>query len=381
MSPYPKIISFILTALCAAGLFAQSSGSEAAARDAVKRLELLLDGGNTGAGAGRSAPVQPTKGGSEPAWVNDPYREYPRDRYITAVGYAASRGEAERKALAALTALFGQSIQSDFSAATIYSEAVSRGIVTVSENTRVRDTVVTAASLDTLIGAEIGKVWDDARGTVYAAAYMDRKKTADVYTELIQANLQTIDALTAMSAAKKNTFDGYARYKLAAIMTGINTKYAQVINHASGAAAVPANLKSQDFYDLETMNIVKNITVAVDVEGDRANRIRDAFAKVISGEGLRTRGSNPPYVLEVSIDLSEVTFPNNQVIYCRSVVSANLIENETGAVLLPFSITDRVGHTSYANAETSAINAAEKTIGEKYPAVLKGYLEGLLPGR
>jgi hypothetical protein len=85
--------------------------------------------------------------------------------------------------------------------------------------------------------------------------------------------------------------------------------------------------------------------------------------------------------LEVSVDFSEVTFPNNEMIYCRSVVSANLIENETGAVLLPFSLTDRVGHLTYAGAETSAVSAVEKTIGEKYPALLREYLEGLMPGR
>jgi hypothetical protein len=367
--------------VCAAALSAQSGGgTEAAARDAVNRLEMLLGGESSGGGTSRPA-VQPSRGGSEPAWVTDPYREYDRGRYIAAVGFAANRGEAEQKALAALTALFGQSVRSDFSIATIYSEAVSLGILSVSENSQVRDTVVTAASLETLIGAEIGKVWDDARGTIYAAACMDREKTAAVYTELLQANLRNIEALTAMSAAEKNTFDGYARFRLAAVMTGLNAQYAQVVSYASGTAASSLNLKNADFYELEASNIIKNTTVTVQVEGDRVNRIRDAFAKALSGEGLRTRGNNPPYVLEVSVGFSEVTFPNNPMIYCRAVVSANLIENETGAALLPFSFNDRVGHTTYAGAETSAISAVEKAIAEEYPAVIREYLAGLLPGK
>jgi hypothetical protein len=378
MTTYPKIIGGILIAVCAAALSAQSPGdAEKAARDAVNRLELLLNGGSRAA----PPPVQASRGGSEPAWVTDPYREYGRNRYIAAVGFAATRGEAEKKALAALTAFFGQSVRSDFSAATIYSEAVSRGVLTVSENTQVRDTVVTAASMDTLVGAEIGKVWDDARGTVYAAAYMDREKTAAVYTGLIQANLQNINELTTMSAAEKNTFDGHARYKLAAVMAGINTQYAQIISQAAGTTAASLNLKNADFYELEASNIIKNTTVTVIVEGDRSNRIRDVFATALSRQGLRTRGNNPPYVLEVTVGFDEVTFPNNSMIYCRSVVNANLIENETGTALLPFTFTDRVGHTSYAGAENSAVRSIEKTIGEKYPAVLTEYLAGLMPGR
>jgi hypothetical protein len=380
MAAYSKIACALLMTVCAAALSAQSGGTEAAARDGVNRLELLLGGENSGGGAA-GRPVQPSRGGGEPAWVADPYREYDRGRYIAAVGFAATRGEAEQKAFAALTAFFGQSVRSDFSIATVYSEAVSRGIVSVSENTRVRDTVATAASLETLIGAEIGKVWDDARGTIYAAACMDREKTAGVYTELLRANLRNIEALTDMSAAEKNTFDGYARFRLAAVMAGLNAQYAQVASYASGTSASSLDLKNADFYELEAANIIKNTTVTVQVEGDRLNRVRDAFAKALSGEGLRTRGNNPPYVLEVSVGFSEVTFPNNPMIYCRAAVSANLIENETGAALLPFSFDDRVGHTTYAGAETSAIRAVEKAIAEEYPAVLREYLAGLLPGK
>jgi hypothetical protein len=233
--------------------------------------------------------------------------------------------------------------------------------------------------MDTLIGAEIGRVWDDGQGTVYATVYMDREKTAAVYTELIHANLQDIDELTAMGAAEKNTFDGYARYKLAAVLAALNAQYAQIISYAAGPAAL--TLKTPASYELEASNIIRGTTVTVDVEGDRANRIRDAFAGVLSAEGMRTRGNNPPYVLEVTVGFSEVRFPNNTMIYCRAEVSANLVETAAGAVLLPFAFAERVGHGTYPGAEASAVRAIEKIIGEKYPALLREYLAGLLPGR
>jgi hypothetical protein len=343
-------------------------------KDAVRRLEEALSG-NSG-----TAPAQVSTGGAEPAWTIDPHTVYNRDRYIAAVGFAANRAEAERKALAALTAFFGQSVQSEFSVATMYSEAVSKGIINVSESTQVRDQVLTAASLDSLIGAEIGNVWDNGRGIVYAAAYMDRGKTAAIYSALIQANQQNIAELTTMSPAEKNTFDGYARYRLAAFMAGLNTQYIQVLSQAGGPAAVESlNLKSADSYSLEAATIVKNTTVQVAVEGDKGNRIRDAFAKVLGGEGLRTRGTNPPYALEVSVDMNEVSFPGNAMKYCRYTVSANMVELETGAALIAFNMADRVGHSTYDGAVSSAFITIEKAIAEKYPALFKEYLAGLLP--
>jgi hypothetical protein len=306
---------------------------------------------------------------------------YPRDRYLAAIGFAANRAEAEKKALAALTAIFGQSIQADFSAVTAYSEAVSKGIVASSETTNIRDRVSTSTSLDTLIGAEIGNVWDDARGTVYSLSYLDKERAVAVYGNMLLTNLKNVEKLTAMTAAEKNTLDGYARYKLAALISGINAKHAVVLAQCGGPTTASLNLPSADALNLEAADIIKNVTVIVNVKGDSGSRIRDAFTKVLSAEGLRTRGGSPPYTLEVTVDLSEAVFPNNANKFCRFTVSAELIENSTGSALLPFSFTDRTGHATYEGAAAAAILQAEKLIGEKYPAVFKEYLAGLLPQR
>jgi len=370
-------------------LYAQSAGNaDALARDALRRLDEALSGRTTTISAvpqsatpQNPAPVQPTRGGQEPRWVADPYAAYPRERYLAAVGFAPNRAEAEKKALAALTAIFGQSIQADFSAVTAYSEAVSKGIVSSSETTNVRDRVSTSTSLDTLIGAEIGNIWDDARGTVYAAAYLDKERAIAVYGNMLQTNLKNIEKLTAMTAAEKNTLDGYARYRLAAVIAGINAKHAGVLAQCGGPTAASLNMPGADALNIEASNIIKNVTVIVSVKGDSGNRIRDAFTKVISAEGLRTRGNSPPYTLEVNVDMSDVSFPNNSNKFCRFTVSAELIENSTDSALLPFNFSDRVGHSTYEAAQAMAFQQAEKSISEKFPAIFRGYLEGLLPKR
>jgi hypothetical protein len=195
-------------------------------------------------------------------------------------------------------------------------------------------------------------------------------------------NQRNIDHLLAMSTAEKNTFDGYARYKLASLIAGMNAEYSGIVSLA-GDTNVPINLTNNlsnaGALSLEASNIIKNISVGFNVGGDSNNRVRDAFAKALSGEGLRTQGSNTPYVLEVNINMSEITFPGNNLKFCGYTVGANLIERATGSVLFPFSVSDREGHSTYEAARTRAIIAMERTIAEQYPVLFREYLAALLP--
>jgi hypothetical protein len=374
------ILLFVFLPIFSLPLFAQTLADyQAAADDATRRLEEALSGGSA---AGKkqtvSTEVQTTKGGTRPRWVTNPYSDFSKKLYIAAVGTAKNRTDAEKQAFASLITFFGQSVKSDYAVASAYSEAITNGIVSVSEKTEVREIIVTAASLDNLIGAEIGNVWEDASGNVYALAYVEKERTVLIYTQLIRINQNNIENLVSMSDTQKNTFDGYARYKLAALLAGTNTEYANIISLAGGSTS-SLDLTGADAFVLEAANIIKNISVGFNVKKDSNNRVRDAFAKVLSNEGLRTQGSNPPYILEINIDMGEAKFPDNSFIFCRYTISANLIEKATGAVLFPFNFTDREGHTTYAEAQNRAFASIEKIINEKYPDAFREYLAALLP--
>jgi len=401
-----KTILFLPVLMMLSGfVFAQTPAvADAAARDAVRRLEAALSGGSaagstastsatSGAASGRNTsaaqsavpqtpapPAQVTRGGTQPRWIDDLYSAYNRDHFIAAVGSGPNRNQAEARALGALAAIFGQSIRSEFTMATNYTEAVSRGVVSVSENTSVRDRIATAAAMDNLVGAEIGNVWDNGRGTIYAVAFMDKARTVAIYTDMIIINNHNIDILTAMSATERNSLDGFARFRLASQIAGINFNYAAVINQAGGSTA-SLNLRTAESFSIESTNILRNITVTVNVVNDRASRVQDAFARVLSAEGLRTRGNNPRYTLEVRLSVNEVPFPGSPHVFCRIEGSANLVDNTTGASLFPFSFNDRAGHTNYTNAEAAAFTNIERIIAERYPALLREYLASLIPVR
>jgi hypothetical protein len=106
----------IISILFTFTLFAQSPAeAEAAAREAQRRLEEALSGRPSGSGTTQSiTPVQVTRGGTQPSWIDDPYTVYNRNFYIAVVGHAANRAEAEKHAFVELVSFFGMSTGNQF---------------------------------------------------------------------------------------------------------------------------------------------------------------------------------------------------------------------------------------------------------------------------
>jgi hypothetical protein len=328
---------------------------------------------------------------TRPAWVDAVDSVYSRAQYAAVVGHASNREMAERNALANLVAFFGQSIQADQTITNTYQEAVRSGVVAGwTDNTTMQNTIRTSASMDTLLGAEIKEVWHDTRGnTHYAVAVMEKQRTVRLYGDLILANQALINNLITMSAAEKNTLEGYARFYFAATVADMNTTYGNVIKLVG--AEPPTELVNSSVYRLEAQNIARAIPVAVRVTNDRAGRVQGAFAKALSDLGFRTGGNNSRYVLDVSISLSPVTLANNTNSFARIEIGANLTDTSTGAIVLPYNFNNRDGHTSMAEAENRAFLSAERLINNGDPARnppllgysdhIKAYLSQLLPQR
>jgi len=323
-----------------------------------------------------SAPRQGTAG--KPAWVDSVDSVYSRAQYVAAVGYAADRAMAEKNAFANLVAFFGQSIQADQTIANTYQEAIRNGVTDGWTDTiAMQNTIRTSASMDTLIGAEIREVWFDSRSTYYAAAVMEKAKTAQLYHDMITANQTMINNLVTMNQADKNSLEGFSRYQFAAAVADITVSYGNVLK-AIGVAA-PNDIKKGDEYRLEAQNIVKAIPLGVTVTGDRSGRIQGAFARSLSELGFRSGGNNARYTLQVDITVSPVDLPNNPNKFARMELSANLTDTSLRAVLLPYNFNNREGHTSQSEAENRLFLAAERKINEEYPKLLNDYLSQLLP--
>ena len=317
---------------------------------------------------------------SQPDWISNPYLRYNSREYIAVVGSGNSRQDAERNALANLIAYFGQSIQVDEVVSTTYQEAV-RDRTSVWSEVTTADTVISlSSSMDNLIGAEIGEAWSGS-GIHYVTAILNRSRAAAAYTEMIRANQAIIENLTGIPVEERNTFSGYSRFQLAAAIADVNASYADILQQigwtvegASGGGSLrleAAEIKS---------SIPVRITVLKESHVDSADRIETAFARALSDLGFFSGGENSRYVLEVIIVLNPVSIANSPYSWARIEMNASLIDTFTKALILPYNVTSRDGHTTQAEADNRAVLEAERRINNEYAALLNDYISGLLPG-
>jgi hypothetical protein len=335
---------------------------------------------SSGSSSSPSTPQQAVLNNSrtKPAWVDSVDSVYGRSQYAAAVGYASNRDMAEKNAIANLAAIFGQSIKADQTITNTYQEAARNGVTAGwTDNITMQNTIKTSASMDTLVGAEIKEVWFDSRSTYYAAAVMEKTKTAQLYNEMIKANQNMIDNLIKMNQADKNSLEGFSRYQFAAVVADINVTYGNLLQVIG--SPLPSGLIKGDNYRLEAQSITKSIPVGITVRNDKSGRIRDAFAKAFSDIGFRSGGNNSRYILNVDITVSPVDYPNNPNKFARIELSANLTDTSDRSVLLPYNFNEREGHTTISEAENRAYMTGERKINNEYKILLTDYLSGLLP--
>jgi hypothetical protein len=366
---------------CAAAPPARDNREAEAVAGADAALRAMDGGGLAGppaAAAANTASPEPAavKTGARPAWVDSPESVYSRNSYVAAVGSGRSRDQAEKSALTALSSVYSLSLQADQTITNSYQEMVVNGrTADWYEGASLEESIRTSTAMD-LVGAAIRDVWSDG-SLFYAVAVMENAQTARQYAQMIRDNQRIIDTLTDIPATDRDSMDGLARFQFAATLAEANKVFANVLSVIG--APVPAEMRQSEDYRLERAAIIRAIPVSVTVEGDRENRIRSAFASVLSAAGFRTGGSNAPYQIRARISFSEVQLPNQTNKFVRYVLDGDLVDAAAGEILFSYNVNGREGHLSVSEAEIRALRAAEAKIKDDYAKTLLSFLARLIP--
>jgi hypothetical protein len=298
---------------------------------------------------------------------------------LAAVGYGGNRRQAEGNALGNLAGVFGQSVSSNISTVTRYSENVVSGGISSAENSEIQEAIQTSAAMESLIGAEITGYWFDGKNTHYAVAVMDKGKTARIYGDLIDSDQRFIAGLIDVPQADRSTLEGVARYNLAASIADADQLFATVLAVVDGPDR-RSGMKSGDEYRSQGAKLAALIPVNVVVDKDSGGRITSAFTSVLSQAGFRAGNGGERYMLAVTVSFAPVDLPNpagNK--FTRYIVDANLTDTANKTVLFPFNISGREGHLSQTEAEERAYRAAVAKIAGDYGTALGDYLSGTMP--
>jgi len=347
--------------------------AEAAARAAL----AAMDGG------GPIVPGMPLPGqapGARPAWVDNPDAVYPRTRFVTAVGHGTTRAMAERDALARIVGVFGQAVQAELRTAVTFSEAVRDGVIQVTEDTAVQNAITTSAQMDTLVGAEIGGTWHDAGNALYhAVAVMEKERTAILYADLIRSNELIIQDLVDMAPQDRNSLDGFARYRLAAVIADTNRVYANVLTIVGDTRGInPAEMRQGDDFRIAAANVLRELPIGVAVSGDRHGRIQHAFAGVVATAGLRSGPVNSRYVIRVSYNVNPLDLPGQPNQFVRFELITTFEDSAGGVLFVHPAMVGREGHLSVSEAEERALRTVERRIQNEFNPAFRAFFDDLI---
>ena len=315
------------------------------------------------------------KSGAVPQWVNVPSSVYPSGTYIAAVGNARDRSTAEVKAVQGVAAVFKQKIDSTEKASNRMIQARKDGTVATAQLAEFDQQVLRYVNADDLIGIEVKEFWNDEKNsTWYAIAVMEKSKAAALYSDLIRANISSINRM--IDGINENTIDSYAYCDFAVEVAEKNEDYysrLSVISPAS-AEAVKADMISPKKLRVRAMEIANAIPVCVVIENDVDGRFAQAFAGVLKGIGFKTT-FNPGsrYMISGKVSFEESKTSDNTNMRCRYSLDSYLSDTVAGRNVIPFTISGRESHTSYSEAKVRAVREIEKKINAEFGETLRNY--------
>lgn len=312
-----------------------------------------------------------------PAWVSNPAGVYSRDAYLFYVGDGSDRTKAELSAVNGLSAIFGQSIKSDFTSSQKMVQAKADGKVASNSVTGFSQDVMRSVDSGDLVGVEIKDFYFDGT-TWYAIAVLDKAKASDIYSEMIVKNAKAIKSLLENAAADKNSLESYSAYDFAADISFENEKHYKKLSviNPDAAASLKVDIPSLNEINARKVEVAKNIPISVLVSGDTNGKIAAAFTEAIASLGFRTSlRANVRYVLTCTLNFEKSATSDGKTQRCRYSLDSFILDSKTNHQFAPFTASGRESHLSYPEAENRAVKSLEKKIKSDFTKSFSDYLK------
>ncbi|MDR0552218.1 MAG: DUF4136 domain-containing protein [Spirochaetaceae bacterium] len=353
-------------------------------------LTLNADAQRNVDNAVKAAPAPKFKAdkNGRPNWVNAPYAAYDKKFYLAYTASGQSRENAEAAAFAGLAGYFGQSVTGELSTSESYRE--ERGKKSGASSEQSLDSVVQiSTSMNNLAGAEIGALWQDTKDRAwYAVAFMDKAKSAALYSAMLDEKNAALTRMTAHIRAddlsnevsdKKPavTLEDIVRLRQAAAHADECARLAAAVHLLGGSRRNAAATDGGEFRR-RARALAAAIPVSQDISGaDAEGRLAAAFARSLEGAGFSTSSGGARYKISASYHSAPAVLAGQKNTFVRYELTAGLTDTKTKNTLFTWTANGREGHISENEASQRALRAACERVKTEFSAELEAYLSGL----
>lgn len=319
------------------------------------------------------------KANDRPAWVDNPAIEYNTTLYLSAVGCGSSRAQAEDNARANLAKIFSSRIHSESGFEQRYQEIISESAASYSAALD-QSAQVKVVSSQTLSNIQIGKSWTDHLGQVYAAAYLNRTLTAELYRSNIEDNAARIMTLLQSGLESHDNWETFATLNAARALDSQNGQLISQLRIISLDEAGFIRLP----YDPEVLQAQlqatgRKILFRVQGEGEAARALIPNLQEVVTnlGFGVSDTAMN---LIKICLNIEELKMENPRNKYVRYQLSI-IMTDEMGKQLLNYNDAGREAHLSFEEARSRVHRTASEKIANEFAKKLQAYLDGKIVER
>lgn len=314
-----------------------------------------------------------------PRWITLPSDVYPAEKYMNGTGSGKNRETAELEAVRNLSSVFGQTVKSNTAASKKMEQALSEGKVSFSSAENLQQNITSQIEAENLIGIEIAEYfYNKPEKKWYAVAILEREKTAAVYQNYIEKNDAAVRKAIKESEKNPGTFYGYSEICFAAEIASENDKLVKnltVIDFESGSE-ISKKIVSLQNTQLTKKKFAENITIYVQISGDRDNKIKSAFQDIFSKYGFKTSPSKKEkYTLEGKYS-SEIS-QKGKITYCVYTLDLDFSDALQAESLFAINLKGREGSLSESDATNRTYRTLEKDIGTQFSKNFDSYINNL----
>ena len=323
-------------------------------------------------------------GKGKPGWVDGRSVDYPSSQYLTGVGQADTRSNAEDQAYAAVARIFKAEVAAQAKDWESYLVVENRGV----SNTERRLTIdsVTKVSTDKVLeNVRIVDVWYDSESRVYyALSMMNRSQAEASLMEKVVALDRTIDTDVTES---RQAIDKLAKVR-ALRRAGRNLVLREVYNtdlrviRPSGQGTPSAYQVNELSGELEQF-LATNLVLAVEVSGDHAEPVGRALAEGLIREGLRVttkmegeEGGAPELIVRGTVRLFPIEVRDPHFKYVRWCSDFEVVEPGTRRVVGATAQGGREGHLTEREATAKTLRVMQQELSSDVAKVIAAHIFG-----
>lgn len=323
-------------------------------------------------------------GKGKPGWVDGRSADYPSSQYLTGVGQADTRSNAEDQAYAAVARIFKAEVAAQAKDWESYWVVENHGVSNAERRLTI-DNVTKVSTDKVLENVRIADVWYDSENrSYYALSVMNRLQAEASLMEKVAALDRTIDADVTES---RQAIDKLAKVR-ALRRAGRNLVLREVYNtdlrviRPSGQGTPSAYQVNELSGELEQF-LATNLVLAVQVSGDHAEPVGRALAEGLIREGLRVttkmegeEGGAPELIVRGTVRLFPIEVRDPHFKYVRWCSDFEVVEPGTRRVVGATAHGGREGHLTEREATAKTLRVMQQALSSDVAKAIAAHIFG-----